>query len=161
MTFLIRQAQPSDAAGLAGLLISLGSFQHYFGSNPETVIQDRVGQHLNHCLADNSHSVYVAESSTGEIAGYVTVHWLPYLFMPGPEGYISELFIREPARGQGLGTQLLETVEKEAEARGCTRLALINIRSRESYQRGFYARRGWSERPDAAHFVYRLPKESS
>jgi GNAT superfamily N-acetyltransferase len=97
------------------------------------VIQSRVSRPLQLCLADNSHSIYVAERPEGELVGYIAVHWLPYLFLPGPEGYISELFIRELARGQGLGSQLLEVVKKEAAERGCIRLSLINIRSRESY----------------------------
>ncbi len=88
--------------------------------------------------------------------GYAAVHWLPYLFMPGPEGFVSELFIDDEARGQGIGTKLLESVKQEAQARGCTRLSLINLRDRESYQRGFYAKLGWQERPDAANFILRL-----
>jgi GNAT superfamily N-acetyltransferase len=133
MTTHIRKTQHSDAAALTDLLIGLGWFQHYFGSAPDEVIQSRVSRHLQLCLADNSHSVYIAEDSTGDTVGYVAVHWLPYLFLPGPEGYVSELFIRESARGQGLGSQLLEVVKKEAAERGCIRLSLINIRSRESY----------------------------
>jgi GNAT superfamily N-acetyltransferase len=154
---MIRQAQLDDAAALTELLISLGWFQHYFGSASNQVIQSRVSRHLQLCLASNSHSVYIAENPTSDIVGYVTVHWLPYLFLPGPEGFISELFIRESARGQGIGTQLLEMVKKEAIERGCVRLSLINIRSRESYQRGFYSQRGWEERPEAANFILRLP----
>jgi GNAT superfamily N-acetyltransferase len=106
---------------------------------------------------DASHSVYVAETAQGELAGYLSVHWLPYLFLPGPEGYISELFVRPEARGQGIGSRLLEAAREEAEARGCTRLSLLNMRNRESYLRGFYGQHGWEERPDAANFILRLP----
>ena len=159
MTVLIRKARPDDIGALADLLIGLGWFQRYFEAASEAVIRARVGQHLGQCLADQSHSVYVAEGAAGQVDGYIAVHWLPYLFMPGPEGYISELFVREAARGQGLGSQLLAAVKEEAQARGCTRLALINIRSRESYQRGFYSRLGWEERPQAANFILRLPEE--
>lgn len=156
MTFLIRKAQLSDANMITDFLIDLGWFQHYFDATPGNVIQERVRQHLSLCLADGSHSVWVAENPENEIVGYVAVHWLPYLFLPGPEGFVSELFIRESARGQGLGSQLLEAVKKEATERSCIRLSLINMRSRESYQRGFYGQRGWEERPDAANFILRL-----
>ena len=123
---------------------------------PADAIQKQVGKQLNSCLVDNSHTVLVAVTAPDRIVGYAAVHWLPYLFMPGPEGFVSELFIDDVARGQGIGTQLLENVKQEAQARGCTRLSLINIRDRESYQRSFYAKLGWQERPDAANFIFRM-----
>jgi GNAT superfamily N-acetyltransferase len=153
---MIRTARPDDAAALADLLVSLGWFQHYFtGVSPEAV-QEQVGRHLGQCLANASHSVYVAETPAGELAGYLAIHWLPYLFLPGPEGFISELFVSEATRGQGIGTRLLEAAREEARGRGCARLSLINIRTRESYVRGFYKQRGWEERADAANFVLRV-----
>ena len=76
-----------------------------------------------------------------------------------PEGYISELFVRKSARGQGIGTRLLAAVEDEAATRGCSRLRLLNLRNRESYQRGFYRKRGWEEWQDAANFIYSVPKK--
>jgi hypothetical protein len=54
---------------------------------------------------------------------------------------------------------LLEAIRVEALARGCSPLSLINLRHRESYERGFYARRGWQERSEAASFVYLLETE--
>jgi len=57
------------------------------------------------------------------------------------------------------GNSLLNRVVEEAWARGCYRLMLINIRTRESYQRDFYKKLGWEERPDAANFVYMLQAE--
>ena len=150
----IRAAQPVDAAGIADLIVRLGTFQHHFEGLSTDAIRQRVGKHLELCLADDSHTVFVAV--TDRIVGYAAVHWLPYLFMPGPEGFVSELFIDDETRGQGIGTRLLESVKQEAQARGCTRLSLINIRDRESYQRGFYAKLDWEERPDAANFIYQL-----
>jgi GNAT superfamily N-acetyltransferase len=154
---MIRKAQQADARALTDLLVGLGWFEHYFEGVSREALQDRVGRHLERCLADASHSVYVAETAQCELAGYLSVHWLSYLFLPGPEGYISELFVRAEARGQGIGSRLLEAAREEAEARGCTRLSLLNVRNRESYLRGLYGQHGWEERPDAANFVLRLP----
>ena len=151
----IRKAVFDDAAGIAKLLQGIGWFEA-FSSREFKDSVTRVEGRLRQCLADDSHSIYVAESPHGEIAGYGSVHWLPYLFMAGPEGYVSELFVRNDARGQGVGRQLLRIIEIEARARGCQRLSLINLRNRESYQRQFYLKAGWHERSEAANFVYTI-----
>lgn len=152
MEVRIRRATLDDARHLALLLQGIGWFAAFKGGD----IDDSTAQvqaRLRECLADSSHSVYVAESPSEEIVGYGSVHWLPYLFMSGTEGYVSELFVSEMARGQGVGRKLLDAIATEARARGCTRLSLINLRHRESYQRQFYIKAGWQERGEAVNFV--------
>jgi GNAT superfamily N-acetyltransferase len=107
-------------------------------------------------MGDDSHSVFVAESADGRLTGYVSVHWLPYLFLRGPEGYVSELFVSEDHRGNGIGSGLLDMVTREASDRGCVRLMLVTVRTRDSYVRGFYTQRGWVERSEVANMVYEL-----
>lgn len=148
----IRRVTADDAGELAGFLKRIGWFDA-FAYEPMDVLVDRVRRQIELCGADESHATYCATSSKGEILGYVSVHWLPYLFMRGPEGYVSELFVSAGARGQGVGRQLLKIVEKEAKERGSQRLSLINLRSRESYQRQFYVKAGWQERSEAANFI--------
>jgi GNAT superfamily N-acetyltransferase len=155
MTVQIREASAQDAQSLAELLRDIGWFET-FKSEPIAVAGQRVRLHIERCLADDSHSIFIAEEPNGTILGYGSVHWLPYLFLPGPEGLISELFVREAARGQGIGRELLRKIEAEARARGCARLSLINLRNRESYMRQFYVKAGWEERPEAANFIYRI-----
>lgn len=157
MDVQIRQAQPSDAGAIADILRELGAqgwFPH-LAEEPREVTVARTANHLARCAPSPDHSTYVAEIE-GRVVGYVAVHWVPYFLLPGPEGYISELFIRKEARGRGIGTQLLEVVKQEARSRGCSRLLLENRRDRESYQRGFYRKRGWEERTHMAGFVYWL-----
>ena len=148
----LRKATIEDAAPLALLLREIGWFAAFKSESIDDSTR-RVRSELELCLADGSHSVYVAQTDD-RIIGYVSVHWIPYLFMPGPEGYVSELFVRNGERGQGVGRQLLEVVRAEARSRRCSRLALTNLRHRESYQRQFYTKAGWIERDDAASFVY-------
>jgi GNAT superfamily N-acetyltransferase len=154
MEFTIRNAKLEDAPVLVELIRGLGMFAHITAESIEST-GERVTRHLAACLADDSHSIYVA-TSADEIVGYVSAHWLPYLILAGPEGYISELFIAESARGQGVGARLLEVAETEARQRGCSRLMLLNMCQRESYQRGFYIKNGWEERSDAANFIRKL-----
>jgi GNAT superfamily N-acetyltransferase len=153
MAIQIRNARPQDAPQLALLLKEIGWFE-LFKDEPSKTARQRVKTHIEQCLADQSHSIFVAESSDGSIVGYGSAHWLPYLSLRGPEGFVSELFVRESARGQGVGTRLLRSIESEARARGCARLSLINLRNRASYQRQFYAKSGWQERSEAANFIY-------
>jgi GNAT superfamily N-acetyltransferase len=153
MEVQIRKVNPQDAPQLALLLKEIGWFE-LFKNEPTKKASQQVKTHIEQCLADKSHSIFVAESSDGSIIGYGSVHWLPYLSLDGPEGFVSELFVRESGRGQGVGRRLLQAVETEARARGCARLSLINIRNRESYRRRFYAKGGWEERAEAANFIY-------
>jgi GNAT superfamily N-acetyltransferase len=155
MNIRIRKAEATDVPAISDLLRSLGTFDH-INAEASQMTQARVLKHLALCSADDSHWIFVAQVPSGEIAGYCAVHWLPYLILAGPEGYVSELFVKEEFRGQGIGSQLLETTKAEAQNRGCSRLMLINMRKRESYKRQFYSKQGWEERPDAANFIIQL-----
>jgi GNAT superfamily N-acetyltransferase len=151
----IRKATVGDARELALLLRGIGWFDAFNGGELN-MLTEQVRARLEQCLVDDSHLVLVAEDTDGKIAAYGSVHWLPYLFMRGPEGYVSELFVSAAVRGRGIGRELLGAVEKEARARGCQRLSLTNLRNRESYQRQFYSKAGWRERSEAANFIYPL-----
>ncbi len=154
-TYSIRRATPGDAPRLAALVRGLERFDR-LRQEPLPQAIGRMEAALAGAGEGGGHSLYVAETATGDLVGYVAVHWLPYLILLGPEGFVSELFLAAEARGRGIGSRLLETVVAEARVRGCSRLGLLNNRRRESYERGFYARRGWQEREDMANFVLDL-----
>ena len=152
---LIRRATRDDAPQLAALVRALERFDHLREEPlPEAIA--RMQDALAGAAEGGQRSIYVAESETGALVGYVAVHWLPYLIMRGPEGFVSELFWAPDARGRGHGSRLLAAAVAEARARGCSRLGLLNNRRRDSYTRGFYATRGWQERGDMANFVLYL-----
>jgi N-acetylglutamate synthase-like GNAT family acetyltransferase len=155
MDIQIRKAKTTDVPAISNILRSL-NLSASINNEEATSTQQRVQKHFELCMSDDSHLILVAQTPKGEIAGYCAVHWLPYLILAGPEGYVSELFISEEFRGQGIGNNLLEAVKVEAQNRGCSRLMLLNIRDRDSYKRQFYSKHGWEERPDAANFVFQL-----
>jgi GNAT superfamily N-acetyltransferase len=150
----IRSVEEKDCDQLIDLLNGIGWFTEYF-SNPNELLKNKFKAHIKLCLSDNSHSLYVSEENN-IVSGYASVHWLPYLFLSGPEGYISELFIREKDRGKGIGKSLLDTIKKEAYERGCSRLSLLNGRNRESYNRSFYQKYGFIERDQLSNFILKL-----
>jgi len=149
---LIRPARQEDHAALYQMLKDLGWFVLLDELDAE---QGRalVAGHLARGLSSGEHLVLVAEDDRGEVVGYASAHWLPYLFKAGPEAYVSELFVRQDRTGQGVGQALLTALEAEARARGCCQLMLLNNRQRPSYQRGFYAKQGWQERDNMANFA--------
>ena len=155
MDITIRSVHYQDAESITSIIREVGWFEHLKSESVRTTTE-RVRQHISLCLADDSHSVFVAEDEKHRVIGYSSMHYLPYFFLPGPEGYISELFVSAEARGQGVGTALLEQVIAEARKHGCARLSLINSRTRESYQRKYYENLGWKERTEIAAFVLPL-----
>ena len=150
----VRKAGPDDATALTEVIRSVKYFTHLI-ELPFKEARAMVARALQRDLTCNEALVLLAEDAEGRILGYCAVHWLPYLLFEGPEGYVSELFIHESARGCGVGTRLLEAVKAEGRLRGCVRLSLLNGRQRESYQREFYRKNGWRER-DMANFVFDL-----
>ena len=138
----IRAARLKDTRAIAEILRELGWFSHINDESPKDT-ELRLERHFRLCEADDSHELLVAEDRKGTVVGYVSVHWLPYMTLTAPEGYVSEIYIRESARGKGVGKRLLEVVKKSAQRRGCARLMLVNRRDRASYQRGFYEKDGW------------------
>ena len=148
----LRAAQPADAPALAALLQGIGWFDRFATGHPEAHADQ-----LAPLLAPSPLQLQlVACDAQGQLIGYCAVHWLPIAILQGWEGYVSELFIADSARGLGVGSQLLDQVTAAARSRGCRRLWLVNNRQRDSYHRGFYARQGWQEQAQAARFVLDL-----
>ncbi|MDH5231706.1 MAG: GNAT family N-acetyltransferase [Gammaproteobacteria bacterium] len=153
MKITIRSVKRTDGSDISRILDQLGWFNQDENVN-ENSCQTRIAGALDLFLSSPDHEAFVAELGHGKLIGYMTVHWSPYFFLDGIEGLISELFIDENHRGKGIGSQLINHVKKLANYRDCSRLMLINSRSRDSYQRQFYEKQGFRERPEVANFVY-------
>lgn len=87
-------------------------------------------------LADGRGMSIRADDETGVlVAGLTGWTW-------GECGYVDVLWVAESHRRQGIGTQLMDTAEAQAAARGCTSMVL----STHSFQApDFYRRRGYVE----------------
>ncbi len=154
---IIRRAKPADAPAIAAVLRELNEELGWFplmNDEPAAETEVRIVRHLDLCLADRSHTVLVAENFGGAITGYISAHWLPYMTLSGPEGYVSELLVLESERDKGMGRKLLAAIREEALGRGCTRLQLVTGKDQDSYN--IYLKWGWTERPHLADFVLPL-----
>ena len=84
--------------------------------------------------ADERPVKFVARDSGGAVAGGILGHtrwrWM----------YIAKLWVDESARGQGLGTRLMEAAEDLARSRGCTDVSLDTF---DHQARPFYEKLGY------------------
>lgn len=151
----IRDAEPSDAAGIAEIVHSIGDLDSTNGI-PIGATTEKIRENLHQVAGSPASVVLVAESEAGELLGYCAAHWVPLLFLPGGEAYVTELFVRERESGKGIGSQLLDEVVALATRQGCSRISLLNGRLGQSYRRQFYAKRGWVERSEMANFILPL-----
>lgn len=151
----IRKAHPLDAAGIAAVVHSVSEIRTVANQTSE-VTEGIVKNNLTRISEGDTSSAYVAENESGIIIGYGCVHWAPFLFLRGGEGYVTELFVRPSDTGKQWGSRLLAHIVSEAKSRGCARLSLLNGRDGASYQRRFYHKLGWMERDRMANFVFSI-----
>lgn len=149
-----RQATRDDAAAIAAVLHD--SELTFVRTQSAAATTEHVAGNLERVIEGESSALFVAETPDNQLAGYCAVHRVPFVFLPGGEAYISELFVRPQFAGQGIGSKLLELAIDEARRWGCARVSLLNRRDRESYRRGFYAKHGFQERESLANFVLPL-----
>ena len=112
-------------------------------------------QRLSALTAEEDALLLVAELA-GRVVGYIHGEIVTYLLFAGREMLVSEVFVRDEARGRGVGTALMARIEAEAVKHKCFRISVLNSRERESYKRGFYPSLGYEERPQTATFTKRL-----
>src|SRR5690606_24692779 len=98
---------------VARILRATNWFEHMTGEALDET-QLRIERHIQLCRVGRAHAGYVAEVASGDVVGYALVHWLPSLFLPSAEGYLSELFVEETYRGNGIGRRLMDVVVSEA-----------------------------------------------
>lgn len=148
----IRPARADDAVALADVLTSVGTFDGVLPPVGEERVA-RIATNLALLAARPGHDLLIAETGDGRAVGYLNMHCLPCLTFDGEEGFVSELFVHAGHSGRGVGRRLLDEAARRGRDRGWWRLHLINNREAESYLRGFYAARGWTERERMADFV--------
>ena len=77
-------------------------------------------------------------------AGVCQLRFRHSVWMAAPDCWLEDIYVREDARGAGLGGALIELALERARARGCRRVELDTSESNEGARR-LYAKHGFSE----------------
>jgi len=129
----IRLAEPSDVERIMPLVREFYLFERlgldevrYRELALELIGDDRLGRLL-------------VIDSGNELIGYAVVGFGFSLEFGGRDALLDEFYVREPFRGQGIGTRVLSSIEDLCRARGIRALHLeadyVNARVHEFYKR--------------------------
>ncbi len=150
----IRSAQPEDVPCIHALLLELAEYERL--------------SHMVQATADSLHDALfgprpVAEAMVadagGPLVGYALFFTTYSTFFGRPTIYLEDLYVRPPARGRGIGKQLLATVAALAFERGCGRMEWAVLDWNEPSIE-FYKRLGANPKPMDDWIAYRLTGES-
>jgi GNAT superfamily N-acetyltransferase len=129
-----RPATPADASAIAGLLTQLGY--------PTTADEARTRLDAIAGAAPLDR-VIVAELDGGVVA-VMTLHLVPELHRPRPNGRVTALVVDAAARGRGIGREMMATAERIFRAEGAGILELTsNMRRLDAHR--FYERLGYQK----------------
>ena len=137
----VRQAVEADLEGLASLCAQLG----YEAPLPE------LASRLSKLLDDPRSDVFVAE--TEGLVGLATLYYVPVVHEPGSWARLTALVVDEAERGRGVGAALIDSAERAARARGCSRIEATSAVHRSGAHQ-FYERHGY--RHVSAYLLKRL-----
>ncbi len=125
---MIRDAQLGDADRVFVLLKQLAS----------TYAPDRAAfdESFAFLVADDSTSVFlVVHDSAGLVLGYVLTTVSPLLHTNGRSAQLQELVVDDEHRATGIGTALIEAVERICRERDVKQLTVASRRSADFYER--------------------------
>jgi GNAT superfamily N-acetyltransferase len=145
----VRLAVPTDGGPVAAIVAEHAAEQGL------TVDRDAAEEAVRHCVNDPAHLMLVAADPQG-VAGFITLHWIPFPMLSGTEAYVSDVIVARARRGAGIGRALIEAAEQAARQRGCQRMMLNNRVAAESFVRDFYPKLGFRARDEFRGFVKRL-----
>ena len=136
---LVRQAQPSDASVISGLLADLG-----YPSAPAQV-QSRLAE----ASASPHTAIFVAESNS-QVVGALSFHRIPLFHTDGFLGRITSLVVSSTFQRRGVGRLLVAAAEELARAQGCVRLEVTSGEHRPEAH-AFYESLGYQ--PASRRFI--------
>lgn len=134
---VIRRANQTDISGMIRLLRILFSIETDFSF--EELTQQRG---LEMMLSNSPERCIMVAELEQQIVGMCTAQILVSTAEGGIVALIEDLVVEEARRGQGIGKELLLSLEGWAIDRGVSRIQLLADRNNESAL-GFYRKIGW------------------
>ena len=127
---------PADAPAISELLGQLGY--------PAAVSE--IPQRLHALAAFPTAAAFVSTNGDGEVVGLVTSHIIPSIHDNEPVAWLTTLVVLEDARGAGIGSALVQHVERWAAEKGAKRLSVTSgaqrLATHEFYEKREYERTG-------------------
>ena len=110
---------PEDLAAAAALL---GEFRDWFGNPHPTDVQIQASVERIHRAREGDYLLAARDGTEAEAVCQLRFRWS--VWTSSHDAWLEDLFVRESARGAGLGRLLLEAAVEHARARGCGRIEL-------------------------------------
>ncbi|KAB1193398.1 GNAT family N-acetyltransferase [Haloferax sp. MBLA0076] len=112
----------------------MGGIDQYDALSEDTDVRAEAVEYRRNQLDDEDRQTFVAVDDDAErrLVGYTTVSYSesPPVFARGAVAKVKDLYVAPDARGDGLGTRLLERVHEWGRERGCERAALsVHVRN--------------------------------
>ncbi|WP_294394578.1 GNAT family N-acetyltransferase [uncultured Sphingomonas sp.] len=153
----LRRAEPGDAAGLA-LLGGATFFTAFAHDHPgDALVQHVAAEHsqdyYRKVLADPGAAVWLLETELKTAVGYAMMAAPQVDCATGLDDLeLKRLYLLGPWQKGGWGARLVDALEREARARGATRLLLCVYTANLAAQR-FYARLGFADTGHGQRFM--------
>ena len=113
-------AGPDDAPAVAGLL---AEFRDWLEAEEPPL--DRLGAAVERLLADpDTEYLLAASAGTADPAAVCQLRYRFGVWYDAEDCLLEDLFVRDSARGAGLGRALVEAAFERARQRGCRRIEL-------------------------------------
>lgn len=127
----------ADVPALVRLLNVLFSIEVDF--TPDTEKQTRG---LSLLIQQPTHGVVQVARHQGEVIGMVSAQLVISTAQGAPSAWVEDMVVDPQYQGQGIGKQLLASLEQWASSKGATRMQLL-VDTENAPALGYYAHLGW------------------
>ena len=142
MTPFVRLAGTGDADAVTRLL---AAFRDWWGKDVPT--DERMGETVAALLGDPNTEFLLGAAAAGEPhTGLCQLRYRLSAWTGTDDCWLEDLYVRDDARGTGVGRALVEAAVERARERGCRRIEL-DVNEQNTGALAFYERLGFATEP--------------